>query len=101
VNSTLDDYFLRLEDIIGDPLATPPVPARVPVSATTWWRGIRAGFFPPGVRISPGVVVWKASAIAELIKNPKNLSKTGKPRGRPRKIPLAMAVAGTPPEPGA
>lgn len=40
---------------------------RFPVSRTEWYRGVREGRFPKGIRISPNVVVWKESDIDALI----------------------------------
>jgi len=31
--------FLRLNQIIGNKKASPPVPAIIPVSKSTWWAG--------------------------------------------------------------
>ena len=35
--------FLRLPQVIGNPKAKPPIAARIPVSKSTWWSGIREG----------------------------------------------------------
>ena len=59
--------FLRLPQIIGDPDATPPIPALLPVCATTWWAGIKAGRYPKGIKLSPRVTVWRASDVYDLI----------------------------------
>ncbi len=59
--------FLRLPQIIGDPDATPPIPAIIPVCATTWWAGIKAGRYPKGTKLSPRVTVWRASDVFALI----------------------------------
>ena len=59
--------FLRLPQIIGDPDATPPIPAIIPVCATTWWAGLKAGRYPKGIKLSPRVTVWRASDVFALI----------------------------------
>jgi prophage regulatory protein len=37
--------FLRLANIIGDAKASPPIPAIIPVSKSTWWAGVNSGLF--------------------------------------------------------
>ena len=59
--------FLRLPQIIGNPDADQPIPAIIPVCATTWWAGIKAGRYPKGIKLSPRVTVWRASDVYELI----------------------------------
>ena len=63
--------FLRLSQIIGDPDADPPIPPIIPVCATTWWAGIKAGRYPKGIKLSPRVTVWRASDVYELINQSK------------------------------
>lgn len=57
--------FLRLPQIIGDRKSG--IPPIVPVSATTWWKGVREGRFPQGVKVSPNVTAWRVADIRELI----------------------------------
>ena len=38
--------FLRLKHIIGDYKVTPPIPAIIPISKTTWWDGVKKGKYP-------------------------------------------------------
>ena len=66
-----NDSFLRLPNIIGNKKARPPIPALIPVSKTTWWAGIKSGIYPPAIKLSPRVCVWKASEIQALINQPK------------------------------
>lgn len=54
------DRLLRLEQII---------PGLIPVSKTSWWNGIKAGIFPPGLKLGPRTRAWKESEIMELVKN--------------------------------
>jgi prophage regulatory protein len=35
--------FLRLSGIIGNPKADPPIPAVIPVSKSSWWKGVAEG----------------------------------------------------------
>jgi prophage regulatory protein len=59
--------FLRLPQIIGDPDATPPVPALVPVKKSCWWAGVKAGRFPKAIKLGPRVTVWRVEDIRKLI----------------------------------
>lgn len=47
-----------------------PRPGRhgvLPMSASTWWAGIRAGKYPSGVKLSPKITAWKAEDIRRLL----------------------------------
>jgi predicted DNA-binding transcriptional regulator AlpA len=59
----------RLEQIIGDPKANPPIPALVPVSKSTWWSGVRSGRFPPPIKVTPGVSAWRWEDIHRLLES--------------------------------
>jgi predicted DNA-binding transcriptional regulator AlpA len=48
-------------------LRLPAVLALYPVSAATWWRGVKSGRFPKPVKLGPNSTAWKAEDIAELI----------------------------------
>jgi predicted DNA-binding transcriptional regulator AlpA len=57
--------FLRLRQIIGNRKTnTPPI---VPVSASTWWLGVKQGRFPRPVKLSNRVTVWRIEDIRALI----------------------------------
>ncbi len=62
-----DTGFLRLPQIIGDPSATPPIPALIPVSKSTWTRGIREGRFPAPVKLGLRAAAWRVEDIRALI----------------------------------
>jgi predicted DNA-binding transcriptional regulator AlpA len=68
--STLPETgFLRVNQIIGNPKATPPVPAIIPVSKSTWWAGVKSGLFPSPVKLGPRVTAWRVEDIRALIKS--------------------------------
>lgn len=59
------DAYMRITQILGDKRrGIAPV---IPVSPATWWRGCRTGRFPPPIKLSPGVTVWKRSAVMALV----------------------------------
>ena len=59
--------FLRLQHIIGDPKADPPIPALIPVGRSTWWAGIAAGRYPAPVKIGQRICGWRVEDIRNLI----------------------------------
>ena len=56
--------LLRLIDIIGD--KAEGIPPIIPVSRTLWWRGIKEGRFPAGIKISTRCTAWPAEVIYDL-----------------------------------
>lgn len=38
-----------------------------PVSPASWWRGIKEGRYPPGVKLGPRTTAWKVEDIRALI----------------------------------
>jgi prophage regulatory protein len=59
--------FLRLPHIIGDPQAIPPIPARIPVSKSTWWAGVKSGRYPAPVKLGPRITAWRVEDVRALI----------------------------------
>lgn len=54
--------LLRVRHIIGDSKSTPPIPAIIPVSRSTFLAGVKNGRFPKPVRVE-GCTFWKAEEI--------------------------------------
>jgi prophage regulatory protein len=52
------------------------------VSRSGWWEGVRKGRYPPPIKLSPRVTVWKLSDIRELCegKNPETREGERDPR---------------------
>ncbi len=61
--------FVRLQQIIGDPLSNPPKPAIVPVSKSSWWAGVKAGRYPASVKLGPRTTAWRVEQIRALIES--------------------------------
>jgi prophage regulatory protein len=59
--------YLRISQIIGNPKATPPTPAIIPVSKSSWWAGVKSGRYPKSLKIGPRTTVWRVSEIRALI----------------------------------
>jgi prophage regulatory protein len=67
MNTIPTSGFLRLRQILGDPLADPPLPAIIPIGRTSWWAGVKTGKYPKPVKLGPGTTCWKADDIRALI----------------------------------
>jgi prophage regulatory protein len=52
--------LLRLNQIIrpGGPL---------PISRSAWWEGVRAGRYPPKIKLGPKISAWRAEDILALV----------------------------------
>ena len=61
------DGYLRIPQIIGDPLATPPILPIIPISKSGWWAGVKSGRYPAPVKLSEKVTVWRAEDIRALL----------------------------------
>ena len=62
--------FLRLRDIIGRPATEtdPGSPAIIPVSASTWWAGVKSGRYPQPTRaLGVRITAWRVEDIRALI----------------------------------
>ena len=59
--------YLRLPQILGNPKKNPPIPPLIPIGKSTWWEGIKTGRYPKGIKISPGITVWRVEDILALI----------------------------------
>ena len=68
MNSLPQTGFLRLPQIIGNPKATPPTPAIIPVKKSCWWDGVKTGRFPKPVKLGR-CTMWRVEDIRELIKS--------------------------------
>jgi prophage regulatory protein len=65
--------YLRLNQIIGNPKAVPPIPAIIPVSKSTWWNGVKTGRYPQPVRsLGLRITAWSVESIKALIKQNQN-----------------------------
>lgn len=57
--------FISLSQIIGSIKSN--IPPAIPVSRTTWWRGVKEGRYPQGVKISARRTAWRAEDIQNLL----------------------------------
>lgn len=62
------DSFYRVSQIVRDKTRdNTPI---IPVSNSTWWAGVKAGIYPPPVKLSAKVTVWRGRDLLDLINNP-------------------------------
>jgi prophage regulatory protein len=54
------DGFVRLSSIIG-----PGGP--IPVSKSTWWKGVQDGRYPRPVKLGPRITAWRVADIRQFI----------------------------------
>lgn len=57
--------YLRLSQIIGNQEKN--IPAIIPVSRSTWLRGVESGFYPAPIKLAKNTVAWKNEDIRELV----------------------------------
>ena len=67
-----ENGFLRLNQILGNPKANPPIPPIIPISRSSWWVGVKKKIYPQPVKLSDKVTVWHVEDILELIRQKKN-----------------------------
>lgn len=63
--------LLRQKQILGDPKAKPPIAPIIPVSASTWWEGVRTGRFPKPVKLGLRITAWRVTDIRQLLEGGK------------------------------
>ena len=53
----MEDKYLRLRDVLKI----------VPVSRNTWWKGVKDGRFPQGVKLGKRLFVWKDADVKAVM----------------------------------
>lgn len=48
-------------------LRLPQVLMVVPIPKSSWWRGVKEGRYPQGIKLGPRTTAWRASEINALI----------------------------------
>jgi len=59
--------FSRLKEIVGNPNTGES--GYFPISAATWWRGVREGRYPKPIKLSPRTTAWENSKLQQLEKD--------------------------------
>lgn len=55
--------YLRIWQIVGDRNN----PALIPISASSWWSGVKSGKYPKPVKLGPRTTAWRAEDIRALL----------------------------------
>ncbi|ARU27754.1 AlpA family transcriptional regulator [Cellvibrio sp. PSBB006] len=61
--------FIRLNQILGNPKANPPIPAIIPVSKSTFWLGVKEGRYPQPVKLGKRCTAWRVDDIRRYIES--------------------------------
>ena len=61
--------WLRLDEIVGDRSASPPIEPIIPVSKSTIYRLVAAGKFPAPVKPLPSISLWSSKEINLALKS--------------------------------
>lgn len=62
-----EEGFVRVDRIVGNPKARPPVIGCLPISRSTWWAGVKSGRFPKPIKLGARTTVWPVIEIRKLI----------------------------------
>ncbi len=59
--------YLRIFQVIGNPKASPPVPAIIPVSRSTFLNWVKSGKAPQPVKLGERTTAWRVEDIRALV----------------------------------
>ena len=59
-------YYFRLYQIIGHKKRG--ISPLLPVSASTWWAGVKSGRFPKPIKLGERITVWRSDEIHDLLR---------------------------------
>jgi len=66
-NVTQIDGYLRLNQIVGNKKSTPPIAAIIPISKSSWWKGVKEGKYPQPIKLGPRMTAWRTSDVLAFI----------------------------------
>lgn len=61
--------YVRLNQIVGNPKANPPIPAIIPISKSSWWNGVKTGKYPKPYKLGERTTVWRVEDIRNFMDN--------------------------------
>ncbi len=90
VESLTEQALYKLTDIIGNPKANPPTKPIIPVSRSTWERGVRNGTYPPPIYLGERTPAWRADDLKRFLttgdwRTSEQIEREG-PREQPKRI---------------
>lgn len=69
MNNMPQTGFIRINQILGNPKAQPPIPAIIPVSKSTFWQGVKEGRYPQPVKLGKRCTAWRVEDIRRYIES--------------------------------
>jgi predicted DNA-binding transcriptional regulator AlpA len=63
------DFIEHSSPILEAHIRLKPLLKLVPISKSTWYRGIKAGIYPALIRIAPRVSAWRLSELEACLKH--------------------------------
>ena len=60
-------HYLRIYQIIGHKKRG--IAPLLPVSASTWWAGVKSGKFPQPIKLGQRITVWRSDEIDALLRD--------------------------------
>lgn len=61
--------LVRIQQLIGNRKATPPIPPILPFSKSTLYEMVKAGTFPKPVRLGARMSAWRVEDIRSFLDN--------------------------------
>ena len=61
-----DGALIRQSQLLGTGL--------IPFSASTLWRMVKRGAFPPPIRVSAGITAWRVADIRDWLDSPEGIT---------------------------
>jgi predicted DNA-binding transcriptional regulator AlpA len=62
MSNSANDRLVRINSIIGNG-------GVLPLSASSWWNGVKSGLYPQPIKLGPNITAWRWSDIQNLIEN--------------------------------
>lgn len=72
MNTTLEERYITVSQIIGDPKAQPPIPGILPIGKSTWWKKVKEGEAPQGIKLGSKTTVWRLSEVYKYAEEKAN-----------------------------
>ncbi|MDP2751958.1 MAG: AlpA family phage regulatory protein [Rhodocyclaceae bacterium] len=65
----MTNRFLRVNQIIGNLQANPPIQPIIPISKTTLYDWMKKGFFPAPVYLGDNIPVWSSDVVEKWMRS--------------------------------
>lgn len=58
--------FVTAKQITGDTKSHPPTPGILPIGKSTWWKFVKEGKAPKGIKLGSRTTVWRLSDVIKF-----------------------------------